>query len=508
MNIYFQNLCRCEVKKSHKAKALARAFNDLNREKKIRIKFTTLYWAHMDEVSKIKQLFFTGERKLTTRETVVFEEDLRVNDDRPGKQRELTMFLDFQGKQRRCAAKDLEAFAHFTYHLSNGELVLCSMDGIQDEDGFYLKTPVIHSRTQQYGSSDLGLKGILEVFSNHVCSDFCKDMTKPGEDLSSLTVKNEDSVQSGSCSTAIVHEDSSVPDLVKAVHHPPFERQDTVISGGSCVGDSTMTPIQGSITSQVTESFTGYLEPSAPAEEDINESVTGSTPPPYSPMNVAHWLLHEHAKNSFLNSVPFDQMLLPLRVPTSLINQVSVESGLGVSEAAQSEGSSVRGTSMDLNANFAEGDTDISGLSTSGCDCPGSDRAVNFQYEKKQVRFSLSSDVLSSSSQSETVTAVTTDSAVGMSANASGTSSGHMPESPPSYIDSEMATAWWIMRRDCLSNKPMNSNMRCIENGHTRTDMGKSTHASINSGVSNSASAITTDMQNKNQQVLMNNPAK
>ncbi|CAG5117759.1 unnamed protein product [Candidula unifasciata] len=534
-----ENMCRCEVKKCQQAKTVAKAFNNLMQEKKVRIKFTTLYWAQMDEVSKIKQLFFSGERKLSTEETVLFEDDLRVNEDKPGKHRELTLFMDCQGKKKHCIAKDLEAFAHFTYHLSNGQHVLCGLDGIQDEEGFFLKTPVIHSRGQQYGSSDRGLRGILEVFGNHVCNDFCKDMMKPKEDINHCTEKIIQNGVNGECCTThpsiVLEQDYGCPQIVSFSHRRPLERQDSVISRGSVLSDYPLTMMkQGSNASEVTESFSGYLEPSAPVAE-CSEVMFEPTPPPYSSVQVANWLLHEYAQNSFINCTPFEP-LPPART--------SFESGLGASIVTPSERSSLRGISMDLNANFPEEDADTSGVSTSGCfeDCDG--RAASVQCDKKRVRFSLSGEGNTSTAPSDSAISVDSESPTGYSAMTSGVSSErvplhrfvrypsdrsfshtdsqdfsdsfqlfnadwatpicgtvdatanhnprhhqYLPESPPSYIDSEMATAWWIMRRECISENLTVNTFTHTDNGHASMAVTNGVHNAMVSSVETITSA-------------------
>lgn len=538
-------MCRCEVKKCQKAKAVAKAFNNLMQEKKVRIKFTTLYWAQMDEVSKIKQLFFTGERKLTTEETVLFEDDLRVNEDKPGKHRELTLFMDCQGKKKHCIAKDLEAFAHFTYHVSNGQQVLCGLDGVQDEDGFFLKTPIIHSRAQEYGSSDRGLQGILEVFGNHVCNDFCKDMMKPKEDISNFTDKNMQNIVIGQCCTThpseVPEQDSRCPRILSCSARPPLERQDSVVSKESNLSDYTLTMMkQGSNASEVTESFSGYLEPSAPAAE-CSEAIFEPTPPPYSSVQVANWLLHEYAQNTFISCTPTEP-LPPARM--------SFESGLGTSIMTPSERSSLRGISMDLNANFPEEDVDTSCVSTSGCfeDCD--ERTASIQCDKKRVRFSVSGEGTSSAVSSENATSVVSESPTGYSAMTSGVSSErvpehrfvrylsdrsfshtdsqdipdsfnlfnadwitpvcgthtadhnpryqYLPESPPSYIDSEMATAYWIMRRECISENVTVSTFTHTDNGHPSTTVANR----VNNAMVSSVQATTSVLKNgKPQQV-------
>jgi hypothetical protein len=76
----------------------------------------------------------------------------------------------------------MEAFSHFTYHRSGGNLLVCDLQGRLKKDRFSKKhmksrfelTDVaICSRQRLYGPTDLGEKGIDSFFSNHVCNQFC-----------------------------------------------------------------------------------------------------------------------------------------------------------------------------------------------------------------------------------------------------------------------------------------------------------------------------------------------
>lgn len=79
--------------------------------------------------------------------------------------------------QVRC----MEAFSHFSYHQSGGELIVCDIQGrykknsyAKKKSRFELTDPAICSRCRSYGPTDLGEKGIDSFFANHVCNEFCK----------------------------------------------------------------------------------------------------------------------------------------------------------------------------------------------------------------------------------------------------------------------------------------------------------------------------------------------
>lgn len=74
----------------------------------------------------------------------------------------------------------MEAFSHFTYHRSGGQLIVCDIQGryrydkySQKRCRFELTDPAICSRRRTFGPTDMGEKGIESFFANHVCNNFC-----------------------------------------------------------------------------------------------------------------------------------------------------------------------------------------------------------------------------------------------------------------------------------------------------------------------------------------------
>jgi hypothetical protein len=74
----------------------------------------------------------------------------------------------------------MEAFSHYTYHRSGGQLIVCDLQGRYRHDRFNsnrcrfeLTDPAICSRRRSYGPTDLGEKGIESFFSHHQCNKFC-----------------------------------------------------------------------------------------------------------------------------------------------------------------------------------------------------------------------------------------------------------------------------------------------------------------------------------------------
>jgi Alpha-kinase family len=75
----------------------------------------------------------------------------------------------------------MEAFSHYTYHRSGGQLIVCDLQGRyrsnpynnKPKSRFELTDPAICSRRRMYGPTDLGEKGIESFFANHCCNQFC-----------------------------------------------------------------------------------------------------------------------------------------------------------------------------------------------------------------------------------------------------------------------------------------------------------------------------------------------
>jgi hypothetical protein len=54
----------------------------------------------------------------------------------------------------------MQALSHFTYHISNGQCLLCDLQGGVYSNGVVLTDPVVMSTTRVYGPTDLGTNGI------------------------------------------------------------------------------------------------------------------------------------------------------------------------------------------------------------------------------------------------------------------------------------------------------------------------------------------------------------
>ena len=74
------------------------------------------------------------------------------------------------------------AFAHYSYHITDGEMLVCDLQGARNTDAYILSDPAIHHATRgpnYYGITDLGNAGIQEFFRTHKCSRLCESFLKP-----------------------------------------------------------------------------------------------------------------------------------------------------------------------------------------------------------------------------------------------------------------------------------------------------------------------------------------
>jgi len=76
----------------------------------------------------------------------------------------------------------MAALSHFSYHISNGQELLCDLQGVKDgdKDEYLLTDPVICSANgRKYGITDMGQRGMAAFFSTHRCSFMCRKFPRP-----------------------------------------------------------------------------------------------------------------------------------------------------------------------------------------------------------------------------------------------------------------------------------------------------------------------------------------
>jgi len=86
----------------------------------------------------------------------------------------------------------VQAFCHWTYHVSGGSELFCDAQGVRYLDGYRLTDPCIMSQKQIYGITDLGREGIVQWFSLHVCNEHCRaEWSRPRDAYVFLPVTKE-----------------------------------------------------------------------------------------------------------------------------------------------------------------------------------------------------------------------------------------------------------------------------------------------------------------------------
>jgi hypothetical protein len=73
----------------------------------------------------------------------------------------------------------VQAFCHWTYDHSGGNLLMCDAQGVRGKDAYYITDPAILSVVPgQYGCTDIGPQGITNWFAYHKCNQHCKKSWK------------------------------------------------------------------------------------------------------------------------------------------------------------------------------------------------------------------------------------------------------------------------------------------------------------------------------------------
>lgn len=71
-----------------------------------------------------------------------------------------------------------QCFSHFTWSVTDGDLLICDLQGVfNSTDGFTLTDPAMHRKPRagrrRRGATDKGEEGIRRFFATHKCSPLC-----------------------------------------------------------------------------------------------------------------------------------------------------------------------------------------------------------------------------------------------------------------------------------------------------------------------------------------------
>lgn len=70
----------------------------------------------------------------------------------------------------------MKTFCHWTWHVSGQKYMVCDLQGVKSWRKFTLTDPAIHSVNQEFGSTDLGEYGMIQVLGNHQCNELCREL--------------------------------------------------------------------------------------------------------------------------------------------------------------------------------------------------------------------------------------------------------------------------------------------------------------------------------------------
>eukprot|EP01012_Entosiphon_sulcatum_P056873 TRINITY_DN80583_c0_g1_i1.p2 TRINITY_DN80583_c0_g1~~TRINITY_DN80583_c0_g1_i1.p2 ORF type:complete len:246 (+),score=37.14 TRINITY_DN80583_c0_g1_i1:27-740(+) len=68
-----------------------------------------------------------------------------------------------------------QAFSHFSHHKSDGKLLVCDIQGVED----IYTDPQVHSLDERFGNGDLGSLGMHHFFETHKCNKICQQLGLP-----------------------------------------------------------------------------------------------------------------------------------------------------------------------------------------------------------------------------------------------------------------------------------------------------------------------------------------
>lgn len=131
---------------------LAEEFNQRLGKSMLKIRVIVPQKAIIDKTAAFHNL--KGRRRLLSRdEWVLVHEKIDC----------LKTFVTKQGESR-CSDDVLDAFVHFTFHETNGELIVSKLRGAKSKRGYVLSCPGVHYKKHN----------IRKVLSSHECNDICR----------------------------------------------------------------------------------------------------------------------------------------------------------------------------------------------------------------------------------------------------------------------------------------------------------------------------------------------
>lgn len=111
----------------------------------------------------------------------IFEEDtytqpgkyVAVEDYIPGRYMKFNSNAGYEDSE---ASTLLPAFCHWTWHVSKYNFMICDLQGVKTDNEYILTDPVVHSREELYGCTDMGVAGMTRVLQGHTCNKLCRSL--------------------------------------------------------------------------------------------------------------------------------------------------------------------------------------------------------------------------------------------------------------------------------------------------------------------------------------------
>lgn len=161
-----------ERERSHHANQIAKRFHkEMEMQgKTIKMNFTVPLMVEIDEVSNFMCVsFLVGKPQKKMKELEVVSLEPYYEND----------FKVFKSDKMRSFETTLcEAFSHFSWYHSNGEIIVTNLKGVRNMNQYNFTVPIIHSKDRNYGATDNGSKGIKDFFREHQCNEICHNWAR------------------------------------------------------------------------------------------------------------------------------------------------------------------------------------------------------------------------------------------------------------------------------------------------------------------------------------------
>jgi hypothetical protein len=89
----------------------------------------------------------------------------------------------------------LQAFSHWTYHVTAGRLMVVDLQGVKAERAYLLTDPALHCDDLlrfKETRTNLGIKGMREFLRSHICSEICSNLGLPLPDIQPVSSSSID----------------------------------------------------------------------------------------------------------------------------------------------------------------------------------------------------------------------------------------------------------------------------------------------------------------------------